>query len=69
MFEINLFVNAPEPIPDNTYSWDDTLYEIDRFQNDFPHLNINVVKSRLSQEYFDIGIIRGIITDLHLLRP
>lgn len=67
-FEINLFVNTPEPTPENPYNWDETFDEIQRFQSDFPHININVVARRLSKDYLDIGIIRGIITDLNFLR-
>lgn len=68
-FEINLFVNVPEPTPTNPHNWDDTLYEIERFQNQFPHIHINVLKSQLPTDFLDIGIIRGIVTDVHLLRP
>lgn len=67
-FEINLFLNTPEPTPENPYNWDETFDEIHRFRTDFPHIHINVVARRLPRKYIDIGRIRSIITDLSFFR-
>lgn len=67
-FELNLFVNSPEPSSENAYNWDKTLSEVERFRCDYPDIWVNVSARRLPTEYQDIGIIRGIITDLSLMR-
>lgn len=65
-FEVNLLVNSPEPTGDNTYSWEATKQEIERFKKEHPDITVNVAYFRFQWE-FDIGLMRSHLNDARKL--
>ena len=63
IYEINVLNNGPRG-----YKRDNTLAEVERFQQDFPYININVLDVEFNIETGNVGMARKLITDITLQR-
>ncbi|MCB0332990.1 MAG: hypothetical protein KDD55_05785, partial [Bdellovibrionales bacterium] len=64
-----LFLNHPECDGEGVViEPDETLLEVARFRNDYPHMKIHAFYHPLSEEHANIGFIRKFLNDVALLR-
>jgi hypothetical protein len=63
LYEMNILNNGPRE-----YKRDSTLAEIDRFQQDFPYINISVLDVEFLTETGNVGMARKLLTDITLQR-
>ena len=63
VYEINILNNGPRG-----YKRDNTLAEVERFQQDFPYININVLDVEFLIETGNVGMARKLTTDIILQR-
>ena len=63
IYEINVLNNGPRG-----YKRDKTLAEVERFQKDFPYVNMNVLDIEFLIETGNVGMARKLLTDILLQR-
>ncbi len=63
VYEINVLNNGPRG-----YKRDNTLAEVERFKQDFPYINTNVVDVEFLIETGNVGMARKLLTDIILQR-
>lgn len=68
-YEIVLYVNHPETDQNGnpTYA-EETLAEIQRFQNDYPGMNVKVIYDKLTRDKANISYIRKVLSDTMVRR-
>jgi len=63
LYEINILNNGPRG-----YKRDSTLAEVERFQQDFPYIHMNVLDIEFLIETGNVGMARKLLTDILLQR-
>ncbi len=63
LYEINVLNNGPRG-----YKRDNTLAEVERFQQDFPYIHMNVLDIEFLIETGNVGMARKLLTDIILQR-
>lgn len=63
LYEVAIIVNGPAG-----YEKDGTLAEIERFQKDYPDMNVHAIDVEIPQEGGNVGLARKMISDVTLQR-